>query len=133
MDGVAIQEIPAMGPFTPLALAAALTVWAGAATAAVPAGPGAPRGQPANDFWAHAEWDDDSDQRRRFGPMPRPDVRALRAAGFAGVTGVDRDDGRIEIEGFDADGRPLEAIMDIRGRRVLRVWRDLDLWDRWDD
>lgn len=89
--------------------------------------------QAAGGMFARTDWDDDGDDRRRYGPMPRPDIRALSRAGFVHVTDVERDDGQLEIEGYDAQGRKMEARMDLRGQRVLRAWHERDDDDRWDD
>lgn len=130
-------------PLTVLALAAVAGVAIAApAPAAAPgaaaASAPAPAAQSRDDFFAYTDWDDDDDDRRRYGRLPQPDIRALRAAGMVRVTEVERDDGRLEIEGYDARGRKLEALMDVRGRRVLDIRhdRDDDRWDnddRWDD
>lgn len=93
--------------------------------------------QNRDDAFAHTDWDDDDDDRRRYGPMPRPDIRALNRAGIVRVTDVEREDGRLEVEGYDAQGRKMEARMDVQGQRVLSAWRDRDdddrSDDRWDD
>lgn len=126
-----------MKPHVPLAIAAlVVAAGAGAAAAATLSGASAATGgveasQSERDFYRHAEWDDDDDDRRRYGRLPQPDMGALRDAGFVQVTEVERDDGRIEIDGYDAQGRALDAIMDARGERVLRVRYDRD--DHWDD
>lgn len=83
--------------------------------------PAAAQGQP---FWAGVEWDDDDDNRRRHGAMPLPNADALKRAGMVRVTEVERDDGRIEVEGYDARGQELKIRMDARGQRVLSVRRD---------
>lgn len=115
----------------PLAVLA-MTLTGGAAAAAPVAGPAAPR--PAADgFWAHARWDDDRDDRRRYGPMPRPDQAALRSIGVVRVLKVERDDGRLEVEGVDAQGREIDVLMDVAGRQVLAWKVDRDDDDRWDD
>lgn len=111
-------------------------VIAGAATVAVIAGglvatgaiantPAAVK-QVAGDFWAGAHWDDDDDDHRVRGPIPRPSEAALRKAGLVRVTEVERDDGRIEVEGYDAQGRELDVTMDTKGQKVLRVEHDRD-------
>lgn len=131
-----------MKPHLPLALIAA-AAFAGVATAA-PAPASTPAAastataatQSRADAFAHTDWDDDDDDRRRYGPMPRPDIRALNRVGIVHVTDVERDDGRLEIEGYDAQGRKMEARMDVQGQRVLRAWHDPDdddRNDRWDD
>lgn len=115
---------------TPAPIAAASTP----AVAAVAAAPVAAASQSRNDFYAYADWDDDDDDRRRYGRMPRPDMGALRAVGVVRVTEVERDDGRIEVEGRDARGREIDVLMDAQGRRVIDVRRDRDdRDDRWDD
>ena len=137
-----------MKPHLPLAVLAAAAI-AGVATAAPNAAPIAATGaaapvesatialQTREGPFAYTDWDDDDDDRRRYGPMPRPDIRALNRAGIVRVTDVERDDGRLEIEGYDAQGRKMEARMDIRGQRVLSAWLDRDdddrRDDRWDD
>lgn len=130
-----------MKPHLPLALIA-VAAFAGVATAApAPAPTGAApsttatpvAAQSRDDAFAYTDWDDDADDRRRYGAMPRPDIRALNRAGIVHVTDVERDDGRLEIEGYDAQGRKMEARMDVRGQRVLGAWRDRDDDDRWDD
>jgi hypothetical protein len=99
----------------------------GAATVAL-AGP-APAGAKDQPFFANVHWDDDFDDRRRYGPMPMPDIDAIKRAGIVHVVEVERDDGRIEVEGFDAQGREIKVIMDRQGQRVLSVRRD----QHWDD
>lgn len=121
-----------MKPLLPLAAIAA-TVFLGAAVAAPSA---SAQAQSTSDaFWARAQWDDDDDDGRRAGPIPRPDAAALRAAGIVSVREVERDDGRLEIEGRDARGREIDVLMDAKGRKVLtsRVDRDDDRWDDDDD
>jgi len=103
------------------------------AVAAIAAAPAAAVSQSRNDFYADADWDDDDDDRRRYGRMPRPDMGALRAVGVVRVIEVERDDGRIEVEGRDAHGREVDVLMDAQGRRVIDVRRDRDHDDRWDD
>lgn len=143
-----------MKPYLPLGLIAVAAI-AGVATAA-PAPVSAPAAasvaapvavttaapvaatQSREGPFAYTDWDDDDDDRRRYGVMPRPDIRALNRAGIVEVTDVERDDGRLEIEGYDAQGRKMEARMDVRGQRVLGAWRDSDddndrHNDRWDD
>ncbi|GAA0617030.1 hypothetical protein GCM10009422_10230 [Brevundimonas kwangchunensis] len=126
-----------MKPHLPIALAAVALV-AGSAVAA-PAVTSAAAPAPArvadDGFYAHTRWDDDDDDRRRYGRMPRPDMGALRAIGIVRVTEVERDDGRLEVEGRDARGREIDVLMDASGRRVLhwRYDRDDDRDDRYDD
>lgn len=113
----------------PLAIAAAGMI---AATASVAAADPAPRGVVQDrGYWAGVDWDDDDDDRRRYGPMPVPSVEALRRAGMVRVEEVERDDGRIEVEGRDARGRELKIVMDARGQRVLSARIDRD--DDYDD
>lgn len=115
----------------PLAVLA-VALMGGAAVAAPVADPAATR--PAADgFWTHARWDDDYDDRRRYGPMPRPDQAALRSIGVVRVLEVERDDGRLEIEGVDRRGRHVDVLMDAAGRQVLGWKFDRDDDDRWDD
>lgn len=80
-------------------------------------------------FFANAHWDDDFEDRRRFGPMPMPNVNAIKRAGIVDVVEIERDDGRLEVEGYDAQGRKIKLHMDRRGERVLSARRDRD----WDD
>lgn len=84
----------------------------------------APAGAQGNAFWANVHWDDDDDDLRRAGPMPLPSAEALKAAGMVRVVEVERDDGQLEIEGFDAQGRELEIEMDATGQEVLSVKHD---------
>lgn len=124
---------------TPIALAViAAAAAAGAAFAApavpAPAASSVTQAAPSNGDWAGVRFDDDDDDRRRYGPMPRPNREALRAAGMTRIDEVERDDGRLEVEGWDAEGREIEVHMDLRGQRVLHVDRDDDRrGDRWDD
>ncbi|BAV66677.1 MULTISPECIES: hypothetical protein [Sphingomonadaceae] len=97
-----------------------------ASTALAEPVPAAAKNQP---FFANAHWDDDFDERRRFGPMRVPNVDAVKRAGIVDVVEIERDDGRLEVEGFDAQGREITLHMDRRGQRVLSVRRDRD----WDD
>ncbi len=105
----------------------ALLAFAGVAatSAAVIAHPG-PAGAQGDAFWANARWDDDDDHRQSAGSMPVPDADVVRQAGIVRVTEVERDDGHLEIEGYDATGRELEIRMDVEGRRVLSVRHDDD-------
>lgn len=118
-----------LAPLSILAL-----VMVGDAAAATP-GQNAPKSAhvSADGFWAHAHWDDDREDQRRYGPMPRPDETALRALGVVRVLDVERDDGRMEVEGLDARGREIDVLMDITGRRVLASRIDRDALDRWED
>ena len=121
----AIAGVATAAP-APAPVAAAVSAQApAAAPPPVVASPG------RDDVYAHADWDDDDDDGRRYGRMPRPDMGSLRAVGIVRVTEVERDDGRIEVEGRDARGREIDVLMDAQGRRVLDVRRDSD--DRWDD
>ena len=113
------------------AVAAPMLTSAPATAAAVAAAPASAAG--AQDrFWDHTRWDDDGDDRRRYGAMPRPDRAALRAIGIVSVHEVERDDGRLEIEGRDARGREIDVLMDRNGRRVIAHRVDHDDDDRWD-
>ncbi|WP_077147942.1 PepSY domain-containing protein [Sphingopyxis sp. KK2] len=114
----------------PLILLAATGIIATSATVAARPAPAEAKGQA---YWSETRWDDDDDDRRHFGAMPVPNADALRQAGMVRVQEVDRDDGRIEVEGYDARGRELEIRMDARGQRILSIDRDDDLDDRWDD
>lgn len=105
------------------------------------AAPTPPTAQPAPaeaGFWSQTRWDDDHADHARYGPMPRPSHDALRRVGVVRVLEVERDDGRMEIEGLDAQGREIDILMDIGGQRVLasHVDRHSDDHhddDRWDD
>lgn len=79
-------------------------------------------------FWAQTEWDNDADDLRRYGALPRPSKSALRAIGVTRVLEVEWDDGQIEIEGLNAQGREVDVVMDRAGRQVLR-----SKVERWDD
>lgn len=106
----------------------------GAASAAL-AGPSAAALAEAvkDPLYAATHWDDDDDDRfnrlRQASPMPVPDAAAIRRAGIVRVKEVERDDGRIEVEGYDAQGREIDLIMDAAGKRVLSTRRE----HRWDD
>jgi hypothetical protein len=100
------------------ACAAAIAVTSGAL-----AGP-APTAAKSHPFFANAHWDDDWEDRRRYGPMPVPNIDAIKRAGIVHVVEIERDDGLIEVEGYDADGRKIELVMDRQGQRVLSVKRD---------
>lgn len=116
------------------AVAALLTAGAAAPVIAQSAPQAAPQRAPAQaaparaqgDFFAGTDWDDDADDRRRYGPMPRPNVQALRAIGMVRATEVERDDGFLEVEGVDAYGREIDAKMDLAGRRVISYEIDND-------
>lgn len=132
---IAVAAIAGVATAAPNAAPVAATAAAASAVTA-PAAPASPPPaalQSREGPFAYTDWDDDDDDRRRYGPMPRPDIRALNRAGIVHVTDVERDDGRLEIEGYDAQGRKMEARMDIRGQRVLGAWRDRDDDDHWDD
>lgn len=103
-------------------LAATGAIAASAVVAAQPA-PAEARGQA---YWADTQWDDDDDDRRNAGPMPVPNAQVLKRAGMVRVVEVERDDGKIEVEGYDARGRELDITMDARGQRVLSIDRDDD-------
>jgi uncharacterized membrane protein YkoI len=106
-----------------VAVAAALV--GGTAIAAATQAPAAARGIALFD---NAHWDDDDDApiNVRRTAMPVPDAKALKAAGMVRVTEVERDDGRIEVEGYDRHGREMDVKMDANGRRVLSVEIDDD-------
>ena len=109
------------------AIAAAATAGLAVASGAL-AGP-APTAAKNQPFFANVHWDDDFDDRRRLGPMPVPNADAIKRAGIVHVVEIERDDGRIEVEGYDAQGREIELVMDRQGQRVLSVRRDR----HWDD
>ena len=114
-----------------IAVMAAISIGAGS-TAFAGASP-APKAAQDDPFFASVHWDDDDDDnrynpRRKVTPMPVPDAAAIRRAGIVQVTEVERDNGRIEVEGFDAQGREIKLYMDRAGKRVLssRIDRDGD-------
>ncbi len=51
-------------------------------------------------------------------------IRIAQENGVASVTEVDRDDGKWEVEGRDADGREIEVDVDATSGAVLKVERD---------
>lgn len=109
-------------------VAVAGLVGATAVSAHTPASaPTAAKGQA---FFANVHWDDDFEERVRRGPMPVPNEAALKRAGLVQVVEVERDDGRLEVEGYDAQGREMDIKMDAAGRRVLSVDIDHDDDDR---
>lgn len=114
-------------PLAALAIAGAAAGIAGGAAVAVAAhspAPAAARGVP---YWEGVHWDDDDDHGiRARTPLPLPNAAALKRAGMVRVTEVERDDGYLEIEGYDAKGYELDIRMDARGQRVLSVHRDTD-------
>lgn len=115
----------------PIALAALGALAVGGVAVAAPVSTSTQPGM-GDVFWASARWDDDDADDWRFRaakPILRPDQAALRAAGMTRVTEVERDDGRIEVEGRDAQGRELDVKMDAAGKKVLRVERDDDRLD----
>ena len=123
----------------PLAFALATGgVGATVAVAAIPTtttAPTAVTSAPAQDdrTWDGVRWDDDADDRQVRGPIPRPSVDALRRVGMVRIVEVERDDGHLEVEGYDRQGREIDVKMDASGRRVLSVDRDDDRDDnRWD-
>ncbi|MBJ7498297.1 MAG: PepSY domain-containing protein [Sphingopyxis sp.] len=108
-------------PFMILALACGA-----AATVAIAAAP-APEGAANDPFWSQVHWDDDDNddfRQRAATPMPVPDTDAVRRAGMTVVHEVERDDGLIEVEGLDADGRELDIKMDAQGLRVISIRHD---------
>lgn len=121
-----------------IAVAAAVLVAAGVAVASpvvsqapVSAEP-APRpaaAQPvAGGFWTHAQFEQDADDNRRYGTLPRPNRPALSRVGVVQVLEVEWDDGQIEVEGLNAQGREVDVVMDRTGQRVIR-----HKVERWDD
>jgi len=94
---------------------------AAASSALAGPAPAAAKDQP---FFANVHWDDDFDDRRRYGPMPVPNADAIKRAGIVHLVEVERDDGRIEVEGFDAQGHEIKLVMDRKGQRVLSARRD---------
>lgn len=85
--------------------------------------------QPVVDrFWSSAEFENDDDDNRRYGNLPRPSRAALSGIGITRVLEVEWDDGRIEVEGLDARGREVDVIMDRTGQRIIR-----HKVERWDD
>lgn len=115
-----------------LAGIAALIVGAGTASLAATGSDEAP---PTDDpIFASAHWDDDcdddQDDNRRAScgtaAIPVPDADVIRAAGIVHVDEVERDDGHLEVEGYDARGREITLYMDSRGSRVLATKIDRD-------
>jgi hypothetical protein len=87
----------------------------------------APIGTPAAaakiSYFADALWND-SDAHRHImarGEMPVPDAATLQRAGMVRVREVERDQGRIAVEGNDQLGRPMNVTMDVHARYVLAV------------
>lgn len=110
----------------------ASVVVAGVAVAAPqvanPQAPAPSQARAVDPFWAQTDWDDDADDRSRYGALPRPSKAALRAVGVTRVLEVEWDDGQLEVEGLDAQGREVDVVMDRQGRRVLH-----SKVERWDD
>jgi len=113
---------------TALPLALVLAAGIGAAAFAQPTTP-APA-KPPGGMWDNVHWEDDD---RRAGPMPKLNSEALRRAGIVKVREVERDDDRIEVEGWDAQGREVDVKLDRTGQRVLSSKVDRDDDDRWED
>ena len=57
------------------------------------------------------------------------DEEVIRRAGMVRVKEIEFDDGLIEVEGFDAQGREIKLYMDRDGKKILSKRVD----DRWDD
>lgn len=115
------------------AIAVIAAIGIGTGSAAYAGASPAPKAAQNEPVFDSAHWDDDDDDdrfdpRRQVTPMPVPDGAAIRRAGIVQVTEVERDDGRIEVEGFDAQGREIKLTMDRAGKRVLssRIDRDRD-------
>lgn len=51
-------------------------------------------------------------------------VARLRTAGYTEIREVERERGRYEVKGRDAQGQPVELYMDARTGEVLKVERD---------
>lgn len=79
-------------------------------------------------FWASVEFEHDDDDNRRYGALPRPSRTVLAGIGMVRVLEVEWDDGLIEVEGVDVNGREIDAVMDRTGQRVIR-----HKVERWDD
>lgn len=112
-----------------IAAIAVLSIGAGSVAMAEPTQ--APKAAKADPLFASAHWDDDDNDdnfnpNRKVTPMPMPDTAAIRKAGIVRVTEVERDNGRIEVEGYDAQGREVEVYMDAAGKRVLHSRIDND-------
>lgn len=98
-----------------------------AGTAAVAGSLPAPTAAQNEPLFASAEWDDDDRHVSRSAtPMPVPNAQAIRQAGIVRVTEVERDDGLIEVEGYDRNGREIDLVMDRDGKRVLSSEVDRD-------
>ena len=116
-------------PLAALAIAGAAAGIAGGAAVAVAAQSPAPAAAKGVAYWDGVHWDDDDDDDhgiRTRTPLPLPNAAALKRVGMVRVTEVERDDGYLEIEGYDANGYELDIRMDARGQRVLSVHRDTD-------
>ena len=76
-------------------------------------------------------WDDDGRQysQHRKASLPVPNAEVVRRAGIVQVKEIERDDGRLEVEGYDAQGREIKLYMDRNGKNVISIRRD----DRGDD
>lgn len=62
---------------------------------------------------------------RCIGPVSAEEaIRIARTAGLARVKEVECDDGKWEVEGYDAAGREIEVEVDPRSGRILKVERD---------
>lgn len=116
-----MKRIAAIALITAIGIGTSSVVFAG--------GSPAPKSAQNNPLFASAQWNDDDDLHNTRGqvtPMPVPDVAAIRRAGIVRVMEVERDDGRIEVEGHDAQGRKIELHMDRMGKRVLSSRLDND-------
>jgi hypothetical protein len=56
------------------------------------------------------------------------DEEVIRRAGMVRVKEIEFDDGLIEVEGFDAQGREIKLYMDRDGKKILSKRVD-DCWD----
>ena len=111
----------------PLAALAIIGAVAGGSAVAVAAHSPAPAAAKGVAYWDGVHWDDDDDHGiRTRTPLPLPNAAALKRVGMVRVTEVERDDGYLEIEGYDANGYELDIRMDARGQRVLSVHRATD-------
>lgn len=120
-----------------LALIAAVTVGAGTATYAVSAPSIVPEAIISPKVLAYSDdagledrrSDDQYYASRKTKSAPNVDEEVIRRAGVLRVKEIEFDDGLIEVEGYDAQGREIKLYMDRDGKKILSKRVD----DRWDD
>ena len=130
-----------MNLITTFALIAAVTVGAGTATYAVSAPSTVPEAivpSKVLDYSDYAGFEDRRSDDQYYGSrktksVPNVDEEVVRRAGMVRVKEIEFDDGLIEVEGYDAQGREIKFYMDRDGKKILSKRFD-DRWDdRWDD